>query len=248
MFKEFKEFAMKGNIMDLAIGVIIGGAFQKIVTSLVNDIIMPCISIFTGKIDYSNLFITVGDSKIAYGSFLTAVVDFLVVAFSLFLIIRYINKLNKKLEQAKIQELSRLNKLGNQFLEKNKIFKKKNKTKKVIIPDSGLVLKPNVLYIGRTNEECYSDTFIPMLNGRSSIGRLGICVHVTAGFGDIGWKGTWTLEIIAFKPVRIYPNIEFCQVSYFTPFGQTYLQYDGRYQGQIEPTASKSSLEKKVYL
>lgn len=127
MFKEFKEFAMKGNIMDLAIGVIIGGAFQKIVTSLVNDIIMPCISIFTGKIDYSNLFITVGDSKIAYGSFLTAVVDFLVVAFSLFLIIRYINKLNKKLEQAKIQELSRLNKLGNQFLEKNKIFKKKNK-------------------------------------------------------------------------------------------------------------------------
>ena len=127
-------------------------------------------------------------------------------------------------------------------------FKKKNKTKKVIIPDSGLVLKPNVLYIGRTNEECYSDTFIPMLNGRSSIGRLGICVHVTAGFGDIGWKGTWTLEIIAFKPVKIYPNIEFCQVSYFTPFGQTHLQYDGRYQGQIEPTASKSSLEKKVYL
>ena len=127
-------------------------------------------------------------------------------------------------------------------------FKKKNKTKKIIIPDSGLVLKPNVLYIGRTNEECFSDTFIPMLNGRSSIGRLGICVHVTAGFGDIGWRGTWTLEIIAFKPVKIYPNIEFCQVSYFTPFGQTYLQYDGRYQGQIEPTASKSSLEKKVYL
>lgn len=127
-------------------------------------------------------------------------------------------------------------------------FKKKNKTKKIIIPDSGLVLQPNVLYIGRTNEECYSNTFIPMLNGRSSIGRLGICVHITAGFGDIGWRGTWTLEIIAFKPVRIYPDIEFCQVSYFTPFGITDIQYDGRYQGQIEPTASRSNLEKKVYL
>ena len=127
MFKEFKEFAMRGNIMDLAIGVIIGGAFQKIVTSLVNDIIMPCISIFTGKIDYTNLFITVGDSKIAYGSFLTAVVDFLVVAFSLFLIIKYINRINKKIEQAKLQELSKINKFGNQFLEKNKLFKKKAK-------------------------------------------------------------------------------------------------------------------------
>lgn len=127
MFKEFKEFAMKGNIMDLAIGVIIGGAFQKIVTSLVNDIIMPCISIFTGKIDYTNLFISVGETKIAYGAFFTAVVDFLLVAFSLFLVIRYINKLNKKLEQAKIQELSKLNKLGTQFLEKNKLFKKKSK-------------------------------------------------------------------------------------------------------------------------
>lgn len=126
MLKEFKEFAMRGNIMDLAIGVIIGGAFQKIVTSLVNDIIMPCISIVTGKIDYTNLFITVGDVKIAYGSFLTAVVDFLVIAFSLFLIIKYINKLNKKLEQAKLQELSKINKLENRFLDKNKIFKKKN--------------------------------------------------------------------------------------------------------------------------
>lgn len=126
-------------------------------------------------------------------------------------------------------------------------FKKDNPVDRIIIPESGLVLQPGVLYIGRTNEECWTDSFIPVLNGRSSIGRLGICVHVTAGFGDIGWKGTWTLEITAAKPVKIYPNIEFCQVSYFTPYGSTDIQYDGRYQNQVEPTASKSSLKKKVY-
>lgn len=127
-------------------------------------------------------------------------------------------------------------------------FKKKNPTKKIYIPENGLVLQPNVLYIGRTNEVCWTDRYIPMLNGRSSVGRLGICVHVTAGFGDIGWRGTWTLEITAVKPVRIYPDIEFCQVSYFTPYGDTGIQYDGRYQNQVDPTASKSNLNKKVYL
>ena len=87
-----------------------------------------------------------------------------------------------------------------------------------------------------------------MLNGRSSVGRLGICIHITAGFGDIGFNGTWTLEITAIKPVRVYPNIEICQVSYFTPYGESKIKYDGRYQGQIDPTASRSNLEKKVYL
>ena len=71
MFKEFKEFALKGNIVDMAIGVIIGGAFQKIVSSLVNDIIMPLIAIFTGKVDFSDLFFTIGNSQIKYGSFIT---------------------------------------------------------------------------------------------------------------------------------------------------------------------------------
>lgn len=127
-------------------------------------------------------------------------------------------------------------------------FKKKNETNRIIIPSSGLVLKPDTLYIGRTNERCWTDRFIPLLNGRSSIGRLGICIHITAGFGDIGWDGTWTLEITAVQPVKIYPDIEFCQVSYMTPYGDTDIQYDGRYQGQIDPTASRSSLEKKVYV
>lgn len=127
-------------------------------------------------------------------------------------------------------------------------FNKTNQTERIIIPKSGLILLPNKLYIGRTNERCWTDKFIPVLNGRSSVGRLGICVHVTAGFGDIGWDGTWTLEITAVHPVRIYPDIELCQVSYFTPYGDTDIQYDGRYQGQIEPTASRSNLDKKVYV
>ena len=95
MLKEFKEFAMKGNIMDLAIGVVIGGAFQKIITSLVEDIIMPCVSMLTGKVDFSDMIITVGNTSIKYGNFITAVVNFLIIAFSIFLAVKYINKLNK---------------------------------------------------------------------------------------------------------------------------------------------------------
>jgi len=110
MFKEFKEFAMKGNIMDLAVGVVIGGAFQRIVNSLVNDIIMPLIATFTGKVDFSDLTITLGNSSIKYGSFITAIVNFLIIAFSIFLFIRYINKLNKKLEELKDGEIKKLKK------------------------------------------------------------------------------------------------------------------------------------------
>lgn len=95
MLKEFKEFATRGNIVDLAIGVVIGGAFQKIVNSLVNDIIMPFISILTGKVDFSDMVLTIGNASIKYGNFITAIVDFLIIAFSIFLIVRYINKLNK---------------------------------------------------------------------------------------------------------------------------------------------------------
>lgn len=112
MFKEFKEFAMRGNIIDLAVGVIIGGAFQKIVTSLVNDIIMPAISIFTGNMDFSNLVLNIGNASIKYGAFITAVIDFLIIAFSIFLVVRYINKLNKKFEEMKENELKKLEEKG----------------------------------------------------------------------------------------------------------------------------------------
>ncbi len=111
--KEFKEFAMKGNVMDMAVGVIIGGAFGKIVTSLVNDVLMPVISLATGGIDFTNLFINLGEgsystlaqaqeagaSVFAYGSFIQNVVDFLIVAFCIFLMLKAINKLNRKKEE-----------------------------------------------------------------------------------------------------------------------------------------------------
>ncbi len=95
MLKEFKEFATKGNVVDLAVGVVIGGAFQKIVTSLVEDIIMPCVSILTGRIDFSDMVLTVGDASIKYGNFITTIVNFLIISFSIFLVVRYVNKLNK---------------------------------------------------------------------------------------------------------------------------------------------------------
>ena len=92
MLKEFKEFAMKGNVVDLAVGVVIGAAFQKIVTSLVEDIIMPCISILIGKIDFSDMVLTVGSASIKYGNFITTIVNFLIISFSIFLVVKYINK------------------------------------------------------------------------------------------------------------------------------------------------------------
>lgn len=107
------------------------------------------------------------------------------------------------------------------------------------IPDNGLVLYPNTLYIGRTAERTATDKFIPMINGRSSGGRLGISIHICAGFGDIGFDGTWTLEITVVEPVRVYPNAEIAQVCFFNPSGKIGKLYRGRYYKQISATPSK---------
>ena len=125
MLKEFKDFAMKGNIMDMAIGVIIGGAFQKIVTSLVNDIIMPAIAIFTGKVDFSDLVFTIGNSSIKYGAFITTIVDFLIIAFSIFIAIRSITKLNNRTKE-NMEKMAKKNK----FLKN-----KKKKAEPEIVPE-----------------------------------------------------------------------------------------------------------------
>ena len=95
MFKEFKDFIAKGNVMDLAVGVVIGTAFQGIVNSLVKDVIMPFVSIFTGKVDFSQLKIIIGNTSINYGNFITQIVNFLIIAFSIFIVVKYINKLNR---------------------------------------------------------------------------------------------------------------------------------------------------------
>ena len=111
--KEFKEFAMKGNVMDMAVGVIIGGAFGKIVSSLVDDVLMPIIGKMTGGVDFTNLFVNMGDGEyatlaaakeagaavIAYGQFIQNIIDFLIVAFCIFLMIKGMNQLNRKKEE-----------------------------------------------------------------------------------------------------------------------------------------------------
>jgi len=131
MFKEFKKFATKGNVVDLAIGVIIGGAFQKIVNSLVNDIIMPFISIFTGKIDFNDLVFNIGTTSIKYGSFITNVINFLIIAFSVFLMVKYFNKINKTIEEKAKDMAEDINK---KFDKEYKFFKFLRKTKKEVPP------------------------------------------------------------------------------------------------------------------
>lgn len=98
----------------------------------------------------------------------------------------------------------------NQILD----MKKPQRLRRFEIPEEGLVLQPNRLYLGRTTEYTETRGFVPMLEGRSSIGRLGLSVHITAGFGDVGFRGFWTLEIYALQPIRIYSGIEICQVFY----------------------------------
>ena len=96
IIKEFKEFISKGNVIDMAVGVIIGSAFSKIVTSLVNDVIMPTIGIIIGGLDFTKLSITVKDSEIMYGSFIQNIVDFLIIATCIFTVIKIINKFKKQ--------------------------------------------------------------------------------------------------------------------------------------------------------
>lgn len=95
MLKEFREFVMRGNVLDLAVGVIIGGAFGKIVGSLVNDIIMPLIGLLMGGVNFSELSVTVGAAQVKWGMFVQTIIDFLVIAFVIFLIIKTANKMQK---------------------------------------------------------------------------------------------------------------------------------------------------------
>ena len=97
--QEFKQFIARGNVMDMAVGVIIGGAFSSITTSLINDIIMPLLGIFTGSISFASLSVEVGSAVIAYGSFLQAVLNFLVMAFVVFCLVKALNRLSQKKEK-----------------------------------------------------------------------------------------------------------------------------------------------------
>ena len=101
MIKEFRKFIARGNVMDLAVGVIIGGAFGKIVTSIVDDILMPIIGVIIGGIDFSGLSIKIGEAQITYGNFIQNVIDFLIVAFCIFILVKIVNKITRKEEEKK---------------------------------------------------------------------------------------------------------------------------------------------------
>lgn len=139
MIKEFKEFISRGNVVDLAVGVIIGGAFGKIVSSLVDNILMPIIGAIIGGIDFSNLHIEIGKANIMYGLFIQNVIDFLIVAFCIFIFVKLINKLNnigaiikKKEDETEEQvnvedELSVLKEIRAELKKQNKTTKKTTK-------------------------------------------------------------------------------------------------------------------------
>lgn len=122
-------------------------------------------------------------------------------------------------------------------------MKTENRTRTIIIPEDGYEIKPGVLYLARTCEYTKTYNYVPILEGRSSVARLGISVHSTAGFGDIGFEGYWTLQITCVEPVRIYPNVKICQIVYHEAKG-AYSPYNNKYQksGDIQ----KSRLYKEL--
>lgn len=108
-------------------------------------------------------------------------------------------------------------------------MRKPNRFRRIVIPPDGLVLSPNQLYLGRTVERTETHGFVPMIEGRSSVGRLGLFVHVTAGFGDVGFCGYWTLEMFAVQPIRVYADAQICQIFYHEIRGD-FTEYCAKYQ------------------
>ena len=126
-------------------------------------------------------------------------------------------------------------------------MKEKNTTSPLTIPEDGLLLEPQKLYLGRTIERTATDKYVPMLEGRSSVGRLGLFIHITAGFGDIGFDGFWTLEIFCVQPIKIYSALEICQIFYHTIDGDYDLYQSKKYQGNqgVQPSKLYKDFEKE---
>ena len=125
-------------------------------------------------------------------------------------------------------------------------MKKENKARRLVIPQAGLLLDPRTLYLGRTLEYTRTRNFVPMLEGRSSVGRLGLFVHITAGFGDVGFSGYWTLGMFCVQPIRIYAGIEVCQIFYHTIEENYDSSYEGKYQENsgVQPSLLHKEFEK----
>ncbi|MCY1144077.1 dCTP deaminase [Actinoplanes sp. Pm04-4] len=113
-----------------------------------------------------------------------------------------------------------------------------NPTRQVKIDQSGFVLQPTELYLGHTVEEVGSDFYVPLLFGRSSVGRLGLFVEITAPIGDIGFHGQWTLMLSPVRPLRVYPGMKIGQIMFFDTMGEIDL-YSGKYQGAAGPQESR---------
>lgn len=120
-----------------------------------------------------------------------------------------------------------------------------NATEEIDIPEDGFILRPGVLYLGSTQEWTESYNCIPVIEGRSSIARLGVFVHVTAGFGDSGFQGRWTLEMVVVHPVVVYPGLQICQIAYDT-IGRHFPYQSKKYQGQTGVTASRLYTEARL--
>ena len=127
-------------------------------------------------------------------------------------------------------------------------MKKKNTAHRIVIPDDGLWLEPQRLYLGRTAEYTRTEGLVPMLEGRSSVGRLGLFIHVTAGFGDVGFAGYWTLEMFCVQPIKIYPNVELCQIYYHLIEGDYEPYKSGKYQHNegIQPSLLYKDFERET--
>ncbi len=127
-------------------------------------------------------------------------------------------------------------------------MRRPNRFRRYTIPPEGFVLNPNQLYLGRTVEHTETHNLVPMIEGRSSIARLGLFVHVTAGFGDVGFSGFWTLEMFSVQPVRVYPGISICQMFYHTLQGDVVEYQSNKYQNNddIQPSLLFKEWEEKT--
>ena len=126
-------------------------------------------------------------------------------------------------------------------------MRRPNRFRRYVIPEDGLVLNPNQLYLGRTVERTETHNFVPMLEGRSSVGRLGLFVHITAGFGDVGFCGYWTLEMFAVQPVRVYPGVPIAQIFYHAVQGAISEYNSDKYQNNhdIQPSLMFKDFEQR---
>lgn len=126
-------------------------------------------------------------------------------------------------------------------------MKKPPRTYHYEMPPSGMMVQPGKLYLGVTNERAGSDHFASVIAGRSSVGRLGLFIHVTAGFGDLGFKGCWTLEMLCHHPIIIYPNTRICQIAFDTVEGEPTIGYDKEHRGKYGMQHKPVPLPSKIY-